>query len=79
MSIGMKGTQSVAAVLKDAHVAHAQRALTPMLVDSSGRIVWIAGVKRSRLWLVNEDAPYIYAVSNDEEVVAQLSGLEMKK
>lgn len=59
--LGMAGTQSVWKVLKDAGLSTQLRELYPVLVDKSdGSVVWIPGIKRSRLHLVSPNSNHIF-------------------
>lgn len=60
-SLGMDGRQTVLKVLKDAGIPASRRHYYPVLTDrKTGEPVWIPGLKRSRLHLVNPETPWIY-------------------
>lgn len=60
-SLGMKGSQSVWKVLKDAGISPALRGKYPVLVDKAdGAVIWIPGIKRSRQHLVSPKSNHIF-------------------
>lgn len=60
-TLGMKGSQNVLKVLKDAGIPALYRKNFAILCDkSTGEPVWIPGIKRSRLHLVSAGMPKIY-------------------
>lgn len=62
-SLGLKGSQTVWKILKDAGVSLPERGMIPVLTDAeSGEPVWIPGYKRSRIHLVSPEAPFAYKV-----------------
>lgn len=62
--LGMKGSQLVSDVVKDAHLGELEKRRLMLLVDDSGRIVWIPGLKRSRHHLADFSAPSLLRVSS---------------
>ena len=59
--IGMEGSQSVLKVLKDAGFSPSERRQFFVLVDTeTGEPIWIPGIKRSRIHLVDHNTPIIY-------------------
>lgn len=68
-SLGMKQNQDVLKVLKDAGVPAFRRQLYPILIDKvSGDPIWIPGIKRSRLHLIDSDSrsAYHYQLTNKQ-------------
>lgn len=63
-SLGLQGSQSVWKVLKDAGISAEERDAFPVLTDKkTGEPVWLPGVKRSRLHLVDFTSSRIYRLS----------------
>ena len=64
LPLGMTGSILVSKVMKDCGLSQAQKESTVVAVDkSNGAIIWIAGLKRSRLHLVRENTPIVYRYS----------------
>lgn len=51
--LGMRGSQLISDIVKDAHLTELQKHSVRLLVDLSGEIIWLPGLKRSRLHLVD--------------------------
>lgn len=61
--LGMTGSQSVWKVLKDAGLSPAQRANFQVLVSKAdGQPVWLPGIKRSRLYLIDGTESFVYCL-----------------
>lgn len=57
-SLGMKGSQLVSDVIKDAQLSPEQRKRVRVLEEVNSReIVWVSGIKRSRHCLLSPDSP----------------------
>ncbi|MDE6670255.1 MAG: tRNA lysidine(34) synthetase TilS [Muribaculaceae bacterium] len=57
--LGMKGTQLLSDIMKDAHLADSQRRQLRVIVDSENNdIIWLEGLKRSRHQLVKGNVAY---------------------
>lgn len=52
--IGMEGSKKVKSILIDEKIDKYHRAFIPIVADSHGNILWIAGVKRAKWGLVTE-------------------------
>lgn len=65
-SLGMKGSQLVSDVVKDAHLGELEKRRLKLLIDDSDRIVWIPGLKRSRHYLADFSAPTILRISSQK-------------
>lgn len=50
LPMGMKGSKLVSDVLHEAGVPLPARGKIPLVVDDAGRVVWIPGIRRSRLY-----------------------------
>lgn len=62
-SLGLKGSQDVWKVLKDAGMSPSERSSFAILVDKeSGEPIWLPGIKRSRLHLISPEHREIYRV-----------------
>jgi len=61
--INMKGSKLVSDIFKEAKIPIPLRATYPVMVDDADEIVWIPGVKRSRISLVEADTNPVYVVS----------------
>lgn len=62
--LGMKGSQYVWKILKDAGITVPERVYFPVLLEKSTQEpVWVPGLKRSRLFLVNPDTPLLLHIT----------------
>ena len=62
--LGMRGTQEVNKILKDAGVPAYKREEFPIIEDrESGEVIWIPGIKRSRNHLIKGDEKEIYRIN----------------
>ncbi|MDE5877772.1 MAG: tRNA lysidine(34) synthetase TilS [Muribaculaceae bacterium] len=58
-SLGMKGTQLLSDIMKDAHLPDSRRRQLHVIVDpEDNEIIWLEGLKRSRHQLVKSDIAY---------------------
>lgn len=71
--LGMKGSRLISDVLKDARLTRCARRDAVVMADASGRIVWIDGVKRSRLYLVTPTAKNITVTSTDQSLLDSIT------
>lgn len=55
-SLGLKGSQLVSDIMSDAKLMRSQREAVWLLEDGEGRIIWVAGLKRSRRSLLSPSA-----------------------
>lgn len=63
-SLGMKGSQRVWKVLKDAGLTLLQRSRFPVIVEkATGEPLWLPGIKRSRLHLVSPSSPTAFRLT----------------
>ena len=53
--LGLNGSKKVKDMFIDAKMPPSRRDVIPLLVDASGRILWIAGFRRSKHALVGPD------------------------
>lgn len=60
--LGMKGSQLVSDVIKDARLGEEGKRRILLLADGDGRIVWIPGLKRSRHYLADFSAPTLLRI-----------------
>lgn len=59
--LGLSGSSRVAKVLKDAHMSQAEKESTVVAVEAdSGETLWIAGLKRSSLFLADKEHKTLY-------------------
>ncbi|TXK78253.1 tRNA lysidine(34) synthetase TilS [Paenibacillus sp. N3.4] len=56
---GLNGSKKVKDMFIDAKMPLSRRDVIPMLVDASGRILWIAGFRRSKHALVGSDTEHV--------------------
>lgn len=63
--LGMKGARLISDVMKDERLTRAERRDAVVMADAAGHVVWIDGVKRSRLHLVTPAAATITVISCD--------------
>lgn len=61
--LGMKGSQLVSDIMKDAKLTTAEKREVWILEEmATGRIIWIVGLKRSRYHLIKSSSPKVYKV-----------------
>lgn len=60
--LGMKGSRLCSDVLAEAGVPLLHRAGFRVLCDAADRVIWMPGLKRSRLWLIDSGAHVAYRV-----------------
>lgn len=58
--VGMKGSKLVSDLLTDTKVPRDERGWVPVLTTESGEIVWIAGLRLDRRYVVREGRPTIF-------------------
>lgn len=59
--IGMKGSTKISKILKDSHASFTDKQNTVVIKNKiTGEILWVNGLKRSRLFLVRESDKYTY-------------------
>lgn len=74
--IGMNGSKLVSDLLHEAEIPLPFRSLYPLLEDSSGRVIWIPGIRRSRLYTVQlHTHEYVYKMRVD---MSDLESLGLK-
>jgi tRNA(Ile)-lysidine synthase len=59
--LGMTGSRKLKKIFNECHIAHEQRLRIPVL-ESAGRILWVAGVQRSRWATISGDTQRIVQV-----------------
>lgn len=67
--LGMRGSRLVSDILQEAHLTRRQRRETVVLTDNGGGIIWIDGLKRSRLHLITPATPEIHIVARDNALL----------
>lgn len=65
--LGMKGSQLVSDIVKDAHLGELEKRSLRLLCDPNGEIIWIPGLKRARTHLIDFDAPTLLRVEPKEK------------
>ncbi len=60
---GMKGTQLVSDLFTHHHLTSRQKTETPMLCDAQGNILWVVGLRASRLAAVSSDTKTILSIT----------------
>jgi tRNA(Ile)-lysidine synthase len=63
--LGLNGTKKVQDMFVDDRIAPSVREVLPLLVDASGSLLWIPGVRRSRLAQVNASTNRVLRVRAD--------------
>jgi len=57
--LGLKGTKKVQDMFVDAKIAASQRDLYPIIADGTGEVIWLPGIRRSSVALVNEGTDWL--------------------
>lgn len=74
--LGMRGSSLVSDVLKDAHLERQQKEHTRLIINSSGEIIWVENLKRSRFELVPDEATEVFVIASEPETISLLEKIE---